>query len=107
MKAKGLGIQFLRHIERTKILAILLDSSSESMEKDYITLMHELESYSADLMRKRRLLIYTKIDLIQGKPKRLKAKLSGIVPVHSISAVRGDGLDTLIRLVWDELQQVD
>ncbi|HNS73268.1 MAG TPA: GTPase ObgE [bacterium] len=106
-EGKGLGIQFLRHIERTKILAILLDSSSDEMEADYVTLMNELKSYSPDLLKKKRLLIYTKKDLIQGKIKPLKARLRGDAPAIAISAVRGDGLEELIRLIWSTLQQVD
>lgn len=101
---KGLGIQFLRHIERTRILAILIDSSSASMEADYKTLMYELKSYSPALLKKRRLLVYTKGDLLQGELTPLKSRLTGKVPVAVISAVRGDGLDELIRLIWDELQ---
>ncbi|HNW58869.1 MAG TPA: GTPase ObgE [bacterium] len=104
---KGLGIQFLRHIERTRILAILIDCSSATMETDYKTLMHELKSYSPDLLKKRRLLVYTKGDLLQGKMKGLKRSLTGQVTAAVISAVRGDGLDELIRLIWDELQRLD
>jgi len=106
-EGKGLGIQFLRHIERTRILAILLDCSSVEMEADYKTLINELKSYSPDLLRKKRLLIYTKKDLVQGRIKPLKARLRGDAPEITISAVRGDGLEELIRLIWDTLQQDD
>ncbi|HQG45621.1 MAG TPA: GTPase ObgE, partial [bacterium] len=80
-EGKGLGIQFLRHIERTRILAILIDSSSVTMETDYKTLIHELKSYSPDLLTKRRLLVYTKADLLQHILKPLKSRLTGKVPV--------------------------
>jgi GTP-binding protein len=106
-EGKGLGIQFLRHIERTKILAILIDGSSETMDGDYRMLMHELKSYSPDLLKKKRLLVYTKLDLVQGKPKTLKSSLTGKVPALAISAVRGDGLDELIRLIGTELRASD
>lgn len=106
-QGKGLGIQFLRHIERTKILAILLDSSSASLEEDYVTLMHELESYSPDLLKKRRLLVYTKLDLQPGKIKKLPVRIVGRIPAMAISAVRGDGLEELVRLLWQELSRVD
>ncbi len=106
-EGKGLGIQFLRHIERTRILAILLDCSSAEMEADYKTLINELKSYSTDLLKKKRLLIYTKKDLVQGKIKSLKARLRGDAPAITISAVRGDGLEELIRLIWNILQQGD
>lgn len=106
-QGKGLGIQFLRHIERTKILAILIDCSSEEMAADYKTLMNELKSYSPELVKKRRILIYSKIDLMPAKFKSLPVRLTGKVPSLAISAVRGDGLDELIRLIWNELCELD
>jgi len=104
-EGKGLGIQFLRHIERTKILAILLDCNSDSMESDYQILIHELESYSPLLLQKKRIVVYTKKDLNPGKFSGLKKKIIGPVPALTLSAVSGEGLDELIRLLWDILHE--
>ncbi len=104
-EGKGLGIQFLRHIERTQVLAILLDSSSPSLQEDHQTLMHELKSFSPLLLKKRRILVYTKKDLHSGKFSGLKKNVTGAIPTMTISAVSGENLEALIRLLWDILQE--
>ena len=58
-QGKGLGIRFLRHIERTKILAVLLDLSSSNIENDYQILLNELLSYSEEMLKKPRLVVLT------------------------------------------------
>ncbi len=72
---KGLGHQFLRHIERTKVLAILLDISSEDINADFKALMNELQSYNADLMDKKKIIVYTKSDLLIDEPSFLDQDL--------------------------------
>ena len=57
---KGLGYQFLRHIERKRIISILIDSTSENIQTEYQTLMNELESYNSDLTNKPKLIVFTK-----------------------------------------------
>ena len=64
---KGLGIQFLKHIERTKVLAFLIDASVENIEKEYKVLLKELENYSKSLLKKPRILLITKIDLLEKR----------------------------------------
>ncbi len=63
-KGKGLGIRFLGHVERCSVLVHLLDATSESLLKDYKTVINELEKYGAELKLKRRITVLTKIDLL-------------------------------------------
>ncbi len=102
---KGLGIRFLKHIERTSILAILLDANSPDLKADYRVLLTELESYGHDLMRKPRLIVYTKLDLISAGFDPLPPEVIGDTPSIQISAVRGDNLDLLISMLWKMLEK--
>jgi GTP-binding protein len=89
---KGLGIRFLRHIERTKVLAILVDATSENIESDAMVLLHELEEYSHNLAAKPKLFIATKSDLIPSD-------MCAPIPAHwmKISAVTGEGVDAVVK----------
>jgi GTP-binding protein len=97
----GLGIQFLRHIERTKLLAHLVDvseSSGREPASDFEVVMRELESFSEDLAGKPMILVATKVDVAQD-PERLEslrrmAQTKGL-PFHEISSVTGFGIEAL------------
>ena len=101
-EGKGLGDLFLRHIERTKILVHLIDVSSDTDKwQDYQTIRAELKSYSKDLAKKREIIVLTKIDLVSKELvdevlKLFKAKKKKIV---AISAVSGEGLDSLLSAI--------
>lgn len=99
-EGKGLGDQFLKHVERSKVLAILIESVSEKARDDYDVLINELESYSRELAKKPRILVYTKIDLLDlpdNLPEISDSQLTGSI---AISSVRGDNLDILIEKLW-------
>jgi len=100
---RGLGIQFLRHIERTKILAILLDVTADPA-KDYQVLLNELQSYSSALLGKKRLLVYTKADLLPSGQLDESWPKEPTEPML-ISAVRGDQLEKLKRLLWEMVRE--
>jgi len=104
-EGKGLGIQFLRHIERTIVLAILLDANSQDLAADYGVLLKELESYGHELVKKPRLLVYTKLDLLNEGFEHLPPALIGDTASIEISAVRGDNLDVLISTLWKMLEK--
>ncbi len=104
-EGKGLGIQFLKHIERTTVLAILLDANSQNLAEDYRILLKELESYGHELIKKPRLIIYTKLDLLNDEFAGLSPELIGDAPSIGISAVRGDNLDLLISTLWKMLEK--
>jgi len=97
----GLGIQFLRHIERTRLLAHLVDVSDASGRdpvEDFETVMQELASFSADLVKKPMILVATKMDAAQD-PERV-ARLRNLaaergLPCFEISSVTGQGIDAL------------
>jgi GTP-binding protein len=94
-EGRGLGHRFLRHIERTRVLVILLDSSSETLEDDYRTLVEELSSYGQGLSDKPRLVALNKIDLYPSGDAPEAA--FGGEEVHRISGMTGAGLPELTR----------
>jgi GTP-binding protein len=94
---KGLGIQFLRHIDRTSILVFLLDGTSEDVRADYDILVNELRQFNAALPKRPKLVAITKRDIIPPADLRALRKLKfGRIPVHIISAVTGEGVKDLV-----------
>ncbi len=104
-EGRGLGHRFLRHIERTRALVILLDSSSETLEEDYRTLVGELESYGEGLSEKPRIVALNKIDLFpdEGAPT---AGFGG-EDLHHVSAMTGKGLDGLTHALVALLAELE
>jgi GTP-binding protein len=99
----GLGIQFLRHVERTRLLLHLVDVSEASgrdPKRDFDVILKELASFSEELARKPMFVVATKLDAAQDKKRveslRRKAKRKGL-PFFKISAVTGEGLQALVR----------
>ena len=105
---KGLGHQFLKHIERTRVLLFLIDITSENIEKDYATLRNELENFNADLIKKKKLIALTKADLLPEKEAiKIKNKLKFDdydKEILIISAVSGYNIQTLLDRLWQELK---
>lgn len=105
-QGKGLGLKFLRHIERTKILLLMIDITSEDYVKDYKTLVNELEKYSKVLAKKEKLLAFTKADLVE-KAELKKIKQRKIPnyhePVLVFSAATKLGIDDLLDSLWHQL----
>ncbi len=102
-EGKGLGLRFLRHIERNSLLLFMVPGDSDDIARDYDILLNELEAYNPELMDKTRVLAITKCDLID---EELRA---GIVP-HlpkiqwvMISSVTGEGIQALKDLLWKKL----
>ena len=95
----GLGLRFLKHISRTKVLAFLIDLSDERWETSFTVLLEELSSFSEDLAKKPRVLIGTKLDLPETEERltALAASLPG-ERVVGISVFSGRGLDELKEL---------
>jgi len=100
-EGKGLGLQFLRHIERTKILAILIAADSPDIVEEYRTLLGELEKFDKGLLEKPRMVVITKMD-IAAEELEIPALEEGI-KVLSISAVSGGGLKELKDELWREV----
>ncbi len=109
-KGKGLGIQFLRHIERTRILLFLIDITSDDYKRDFKILYNELKKYSPKLIEKKILVSLSKADLIEESElkKISKTKFRGIERgVIIFSAVSGYGIENLLEILWDELSRLN
>jgi GTP-binding protein len=102
-EGKGLGIRFLKHIERTRVLAILIDLNSDDPKQDYQVLMNELASYNIDLQHRPKVIVFTKRDL-RSSPFKIPAWAKKM-PHLVISAVAGTGLDECVQALWEMLQQ--
>ncbi|HET9887641.1 MAG TPA: GTPase ObgE [bacterium] len=96
-EGKGLGLEFLRHIERTRVLLFLVDLSSLDPSADFEKLRHELREYGKDLLDRPYLIVLTKADLFPTVT--LPAAFAARSDVRVISAVRGDGVSELLAEV--------
>ncbi len=102
---KGLGVRFIRHIERNSILLFMIPCDSQQINNDYQILLNELKQFNPELLDKPRILAITKMDIVEPEWKQLIQKdLPKNVPVVFISAVTQQGLDELKDLLWKELQ---
>lgn len=107
-QGKGLGIKFLRHIERTKILLFLIDITSDDYQRDFDILYNELKKYSRKLVEKKILVALSKADLLSESElkKMKKIKLKKVTePAVIISAVSGYGIEKLIDFLWNALSE--
>lgn len=104
-EGRGLGLRFLRHIERNAVLLFIVPSDSENISKEFKILVNELNQYSPELMDKPRLLAISKMDLVpEGQSASIKRKIPKGVPYCLISAASGQGLDELRDLLWKNIQ---
>jgi GTP-binding protein len=108
---KGLGIRFLKHIERTKVLVFLLDATElpykENKKEDYDILVHELAGYDKKLLDKPQMICFSKVDTLSDEQKKELSKIKftrgrgkAKIPVLNISAVTGENLNTLLDEIW-------
>ena len=104
-EGKGLGLRFLRHIERTRLLAFLIPVDSMDWEEEYTRLRREIASYSPELAEKPHCVVFTKMDLLGGDPPP-EIEASGAFGVFAISAPARTGLDALLAGWWTKLQQL-
>jgi GTPase len=102
-EGKGLGLRFLRHIERNSILLFMIPADSKSIAGEYKVLLHELKEYNPELLDKKRVLAVTKCDLADEELMReMKAELPDIPSVF-ISSRTQMNIDRLKDLLWKEL----
>ena len=106
-EGRGLGMQFLAHVERCKVLLHLVDGTSSTITKDYRTIIKEIEAYSEVLGDKPRILALNKCDALDKKTtserRRALEKASG-GPVHVISGVAGIGLQDALREIYARIR---
>ena len=110
-EGKGLGLRFLRHIERNAVLLFLVPATSEDIEKEYNILLSELEKYNPQLLTKARLLAISKCDVLTdeelAKIQKKADKLTKILelPVLLFSSISGMGINQLKDALWEELNK--
>lgn len=103
-EGKGLGLRFLRHIERNSLLLFMVPGDTTDIKHDYEVLLGELQKFNPELLDKHRVLAVTKCDLLDEELiEMLKEELPDDLPVVFISAVTGFGLDELKDVLWHEL----
>ncbi|MPL74807.1 GTPase Obg/CgtA [bioreactor metagenome] len=105
-EGRGLGDQFLGHVERCSVLLHLVDGTSSTLTKDYRTIIGELEAYSPELAEKPRVTVLNKVDALDPKTlanrKRALEKASG-GPVLLMSGVSRQGVNEVLRKLWAEI----
>ena len=103
-EGKGLGLRFLRHIERNSTLLFMIPADSQDIRKDYQILLNELGTYNPEMLDKQRLLAITKCDMLDDELiDEMRQELPDGVPTVFISAVTGMGLDELKDMLWTML----
>ena len=110
-EGKGLGLRFLRHIERNAVLLFMVPATSENIEKEYKILLSELEKYNPQLLTKARILAISKCDVLEEKEftklekkaQKLEEKLG--IAVKLISSISGLGIAALKDALWNELNK--
>lgn len=104
-EGKGIGIRFLRHIERNSVLLFMVSAEEDDIAASYETLLNELREYNPELLDKERVLAVTKCDLIDKDiEKDLVPTLPKGIPHIFISSVSGEGLKELKDMLWETLQ---
>lgn len=102
---KGIGLRFLRHIERNSVLLFMVSVEEENIADGYRTLLNELKLYNPELLTKQRVLAITKCDLIDKEiEEQMRSSIPESVPYVFISSSTGEGLDKLKDALWKALQ---
>ncbi|MDF5689400.1 GTPase ObgE [Aquirufa aurantiipilula] len=105
-EGKGLGLRFLRHIERNSILCFLIPSDAKDWGKEYEILLGELEKFNPELLQKQRVLVVSKMDIsIPEMQEEIRASLPADLPVVFISSITQEGIQELKDVLWKTLQE--
>ncbi len=105
-EGKGLGLRFLRHIERNSLLLFMIPADAQDLKKQYDILLGELKKYNPELLDKKRVLAISKSDMLDEELKsELKEELPSGLPAVFISAVSGEGIDQLKDTLWKLLNE--
>lgn len=108
---EGLGDKFLKHIERTRVIAHVVDMSGfegRNPYDDYVTINKELESFNKKIMEKPQIVLANKMDMESSKENliKFKEKVGKDVPVYEISAIKGEGFDQVLLVLADMLDTI-
>lgn len=105
-EGKGLGLRFLRHIERNSLLLFMIPADAQDLKKQYDILLGELKKYNPELLDKKRVLAISKSDMLDEELKsELRQELPSGLPAVFISAVSGEGIDQLKDTLWKLLNE--
>ena len=103
-EGKGLGLRFLRHIERNSLLLFMVPGDTDDIKREYEILLNELRNFNPEMLDKHRVLAVTKADLLDDELiEMLRETVPDDIPVVFISAVAGKGLNELKDVLWREL----
>lgn len=102
-EGKGLGLRFLRHIERNSLLLFVIPADSDDIKTEFNILLNELTQYNPELIDKKRLLAISKTDLLDDELMDAISQELPDIPYVFISAVTNYGLSDLKDLIWKEL----
>ncbi len=103
-EGKGLGLRFLRHIERNSLLLFMVPGDTDDIKREYEILLHELQNFNPEMLDKHRVLAVTKSDLLDDElVEMLRETLPDDLPCVFMSSVTGQGLDELKNVLWQEL----
>ncbi len=104
-EGKGLGIRFLRHIERNPLLLFIVPADSKNIQQEYEILLNELRKYNPELLDKKRLLAISKSDMLDDElMTALKQELPAAIPCVFISSITQQGIGELKDLIWKNLR---
>ncbi|MBQ3771077.1 MAG: 50S ribosome-binding GTPase, partial [Bacteroidaceae bacterium] len=100
-EGKGLGLRFLRHIERNSLLLFMVPGDADDIAKEYQILLDELTKFNPELLDKQRILAITKVDMLDDElVQMLEETLPTDIPHVFISSVTGTGIATLKDMLW-------
>ena len=103
-EGKGLGIRFLRHIERNSVLLFLIPADTKDIREEFEILLNELRKYNPELLDKKRLLAITKSDLLDDELKEaIKKEVPDEIPSVFISSITNYGITELKDMIWKNL----
>ena len=104
-EGKGLGIRFLRHIERNSLLLFMVPADAKDIKAEYGILLNELKKYNPELLDKKRLLAISKADMLDAELKaEINKELPAELPCVFISSITNQGITELKDMIWKSLQ---
>ncbi len=102
---RGLGLEFLRHIERTTTLLYVIDLTKEDPYQDFLTLQREIQNYNADMLQKPYYILLNKTDIEDTEPAAVAFKSKHKKDnIFSVSAYTGDGLENIVRIIKQSIK---
>jgi GTPase len=106
-EGRGLGLRFLRHIERNSILLFMIPADADNIQKQYNILLSELEQYNPELLDKKRILAITKADMLDEELiKEMKGDIPKDIPSIFISSVSQYNLEPLKDILWQAINAI-